>query len=157
MNRAARRREESEERREQRRRQRWFQDVNHFAGAAQGAVQVFIIHTADWGLLIDVAETGEPTAMAVAQSISTWKEKAVQVEGVPGHVFLCLNCIQEFGPATATPAAFAIAMPFADYSCALAFAICKGCAACGEDLQKMVLHHLKKIWPDVHYVHGGRA
>jgi hypothetical protein len=156
MNRAARRRDESEERRRQRR-QRWVKDVDHFAGASQGTIQTFIIHSADWGMLIDVAESGEPTAMALATSISTWQKKAVEVEGVPGAEFLCLNCPAAFGPNTATPAVFAIATPFADLSCALAFAICKKCASCGENLQTMTLRYLKKIWPNVHHIHGGQA
>lgn len=156
MNRAERRKAESAERRDRRRR-RWVSHITHFESVAQGAVENYVIHTADIEALHFTAASGDPIADMLARSLDMWRQEATKVEAMPGAVFLCLDCPQEFGPNTATPAAFTITVPFANQDCAIVTGICATCAGRGEDLQVMALRHLKRLWPGLFLMEGGRA
>ena len=149
MNRRERRRGESAARR----RRRWQRGILRFHRAAHGALATYIIHVAHYPVLLAGAAEGEPTATALARSVSMSMREAAK----PGADFLCLDCDQQFGLGIAAPVAFAISMPFANHNCAIATGICERCAEKGDDLFQMALRRLRSIWPDAYSVAGGRA
>jgi hypothetical protein len=136
-----------------RKRQRWNDGILKFTRIAAGALESYVIQVSDYPLLLGAAARGEPTAIALARSVSMWATEAA----APGAGFLCLDCDQVFGPGIAAPVAFAITMPFANRDAAIVTGICKCCAERGEDLQLMTLRRLRGIWPDAHTTQGGRA
>jgi hypothetical protein len=91
-------------------RRHWQQNMLRFARAASGVCETFIVPAQARGRLMLAVLCREPTAIALAQAITSWMEMTMR----PGARVLCLNCDTAFNSDVA-PTAYAVSLPFADH------------------------------------------
>jgi hypothetical protein len=121
-----------------------------FHRATGGAIESYEVRVEQLDRLMLGAAYGEPTMVALAQAISSWTDEAMR----PGGDCWCVNCPVVFHPEN-PPAAYVIALPFANRAHAMVSAICARCAARDEDLKAMAMRRWRKVWPDMYSVDGG--
>ena len=94
------------------------------------------------------ARDGEPTGVALAETITDWMRHAAK----PDPPQLCLGCETKFGPGHALPHGFAIALSF-NNAAAIATGICCDCCE-RDDLAQVMFGWQRKLFPDARVVSG---
>ena len=103
------------------------------------------------------AASGDARGAAIMRALNDWLSWSATAKR--GEAPLCLSCDAEFSGVT-KPAAFALAVPFANPVAALVSGICGNCAARAQRSDGLVASALRgwrAVWPDLRAVEAGRA
>jgi hypothetical protein len=129
-------------------------DFNDLCG---GAAEALVVTPPDILPIAAAAATGDAMAAAIMRALNHWLSQSAAAPRGGGP--LCFSCDAEFAGA-ATPAAFTLAVPFANPVTALVSGICADCAAKarqGDGLMASAMRGWRKVWPGFQTVEGGRA
>ena len=123
-----------------------------FSEACAGFCQIYNVHGANIGGVIDAAIAGDdPSLRVVYLAIVKWVEEAL-----PHGRARCPDCHTVFSPSQ-RPSCLVVAVPFANPIGGVVSGVCKDCLTHG-DLSEMTLRRYREIWPTAFEIaSGGRA
>jgi hypothetical protein len=131
----------------------WAENMERFAQASGGVAQGAIILASERGDWFAAAAGGDPAADMALRAIHGWFGCADKMP-LPAK---CLGCEVEFEDGL-FPEGFAVLLPYANPTQAIATGVCPECALRErDDLLATAMQQWREVWPGLYSIRGGRA
>lgn len=98
-------------------------------------------------------DVGKDDFLMLMMAVRKWM---INAKSLPrGQGAICIDCDCEFSNAN-RPMGFVIAVPFANRAISMVTGVCANCLL-KPDLHDATMRRLRKIWPDLRAIEGGRS